>query len=245
MNPQISGEYISYYSHEMYNGVNSNPEMDTDFADYYVGSIDARYFPTRSPVDRACSAGVMVDPFATYRRDDGFVVTGYELVEGYDGKDWNGDGDMNDHVSAYYATGPRTGNCRDNAVNTGVSGSSPRSSGVLLMPGYTYETGDGRDWDQDGNMFEYMQLYHEINTTWTMKGPIYTSYTFTASVPSWGFGWWGLFSSYYQFQTYPLEFGGAYHRYLAYPRTAIVIQYSPNIRLAMEFPLELPGAVAL
>jgi hypothetical protein len=214
--PQMAGEFISYYAYEGTNGVNGNPEMDSDQSDYYVGNVDARGFPARPPVDRACSAGYQLYMGITFQRDDGWVVTSYYLQEYYDSHDWNGDGDSSDVVAAYYAIDPSTGNCRDNAVNTGVYGYYPRNTGVVLTPGYTYESSDARDWDQDGYMYEYVQLWHDIETTWAMKGPVYTSYTFTASVPAWGFGWWGLYNDYYQFQTFPMKFGGAYYRYLGY-----------------------------
>ena len=216
--PQMAGEFISYYAYEGSNGVNANPEMDSDMSDYYVGNIDARGFPGRPPVDTACASGQQLYMGITFMRDDGWVVTSYMAYEYYDAStDWNGDGDTNDWVAAYYAIDPVTGSCRDNVVNTGVYGYYPRNTGVLLMPGYTYENNDARDWDQDGYLFEYALLYHDIESTWAMKGHVYTSYTFTASVPAWGFGWWAIYHDYYQFQTFPLKFGGSFYNYVPYP----------------------------
>jgi hypothetical protein len=212
--PQMAGEFISYYARENQNGVNANPEMDSDQNDYYVGNVDARGFPARPPVDRACSAGYQLYMGITFQRDDDWVVTSYFLRESYDSNDWNGDGDTSDVVAAYYAIDPATGNCRTNVVNTGVYGYYPRNTGTVLAPGYTYESSDSRDWDQDGYLNEYAQLYHDIETTWAMKGPVYTSYTFTASVPAWGFGWWGMYNDYYQFQVFPLKFGSVFYRNL-------------------------------
>lgn len=192
--PQIAGEFISFSAYEYVNGINSNPEMDNDFADSYVGIIDARQFPSRSPRIQACSAGELYYVDSTFQRDDGWVVTAYSLVESYDNHDWNGDGDTSDWVASYYAIDPATGNCRQNVVNTGVYGQHPTTSGDLITPMYTYEYGDSRDWDLD-QTHEYQKLYHNVSSTWSMKGPAYTSYTFTASVPAWGFGWWGLYDS--------------------------------------------------
>ncbi|MCK4445278.1 MAG: hypothetical protein KAW09_12090, partial [Thermoplasmata archaeon] len=257
--PQMAGDYISYYAYEGSNGVNGNPEMDSDQSDYYVGNIDARGFPARPPVDRACSAGYQLYMGITFMRDDGWVVTSYYLQEYYDANtDWNGDGDSSDIVAAYYAIDPTTGNCRDNAVNTGVYGAYPRNTGVILTPGYTYENNDGRDWDQDGYMYEYMQLYHDIETTWAMKGHVYTSYTFTASVPAWGFGWWAVYNDYYQFQTFPLKFGSAYYRYLTYGQGYYNTFFSvigdedgnrhtmlPQYHLAVGQPSATPGGACI
>ncbi len=214
--PQIAGEFISYYAYEGSNGVNANPEMDNDQSDYYVGNVDARGFPARPPVDRACSAGYQLYMGITFQRDDGWVVTSYELREMYDHVDWNDDGFIGTNpaggrISAYYAIDPATGNCRDNAVNTGVWGRFPRNTGVILTPGDVRENRDRRDWDQDGAQNKRLKLYHTIDTTWMMKGKVYTSFTFTAAVPAWGFGWWSLYSLGAQQQTFPLKFGGSFY----------------------------------
>jgi hypothetical protein len=217
--PLMAGEFISYYAREMVNGVNANPEMDRDQNDWYVGNIDARGFPARPPINHVCSAGFQHDTGVTFMRDDGWVVTSFNLVESFDNHDWNGDGDSTDYVTAYYATDPVTGDCRCNSVNTAVVGAIPKNTGTVLTPAYTYEYSDKRDWDQDGNRFEYMQLYHEIDSTWNLKGPVYTSVTFTAPVPRWGFGWWGVASDYYGYESFPLKFGGVYSRYIAFKGT--------------------------
>lgn len=214
--PQWAGEHISYYAFEGSNGVNANPEMDSDQDDWYVGNIDARDFPARPPKDQACAAGYQLYMGITFKRDDGWVVTSFELREYYDGKDWNGDGDTDDSVAAYYAIDPITANCRENAVNTGVHGVYPRNTGTIMTPGYTSEYGDSRDWDQSGYASGYRQLYHDIESTWQLKGKVYTSSTFTYTVPRWGFGWWALYNDYYQFQTFPLRFGVAFYRNVGY-----------------------------
>ncbi|UCD91843.1 MAG: hypothetical protein JSV43_06290 [Methanobacteriota archaeon] len=215
--PQIAGEFISYYAYEGVNGVNANPEMDSDQRDWYVGNIDARGFPGRSPVNHACAAGFQFYSGVTYKRDDGWIVTSFNLVEFYDNHDWNGDGDTVDHVAAYYAIDKVTGDCRRNAVNTGVAGFNPKNAGTVLTPSYTYDNRDGRDWDQDGFMYECMQLWHDVNSSWNMKGPVYTSYTFTATVPAWGFGWWGVYNDERLTEAFPLEFGAGFQEYLGYP----------------------------
>ncbi len=214
--PQIAGEFITYYASESQNGVNANPEMDSDMSDQYVGSIDARGFPARPPVDRACAAGYRLYMGVTFQRDDGWVVTSWDLMESFDAHDWNGDGDRSDRIAAYYAIDPSTGNCRDNAVNIGVYGVYQTTSGDLVTPMYTYENNDGRDWDNDGSMFEYQKIYHEVESSWAMKGPMYTSYTFTANVPAWGFGWNALYES-GTYRTYPLKFGVGFQTYSGPP----------------------------
>ncbi len=214
--PQIAGEFISYYAYEGSNGVNSNPEMDSDLSDQYAGNIDARGFPARPPVDRACSAGYQLYMGITFQREDGWVVTSHEFDEYFDHVDWNGDGDSSDDVSGYYAIDPATGNCRDNAVNLGVYGWYPRNTGTILTPGYTWESNDQRDWNGDGDMFDTVLVYHDIESTWAMKGKVYTSFTFTASVPTWGFGWTANYGDYGQFQTFPLKFGSAWYDYTTF-----------------------------
>ena len=201
--PQMAGEFISYYGYESQNGVNANPEMDSDMSDAYVGSIDARGFPARPPVDRACAAGRQAYMGHTFPREDGWVITTFYLYEYYDDTtDWNGDGDTSDYVTAYYALDPSTGNCRQNMVNTGVYGYFPTTSGDLITPMYTSESSDRRDWDGSGSNSGYRKLYHDVSSTFAMKGPVYTSYTFTASVPAWGFGWWALYET-TTYRTYP------------------------------------------
>jgi hypothetical protein len=214
--PQMAGEFISYYAYESSNGVNANPEMDSDMSDAYVGNVDARGFPARPPVDRPCAAGYQLYMGITFMRDDGWVVTSQEYYEYFDGQDWNGDGDTYDYSAGYYAIDPTTGNCRENAVNLGFYGYYPRNTGVLLTPGYTFESSDSRDWNGDGDTWDTVLVYHDIESTWAMKGPVYTSYTFTATVPSYGFGWTAVYGDYGQFQTFPLKFGSAWYRYVGF-----------------------------
>jgi hypothetical protein len=216
---QIAGEFISYMAHETINDVNANPEMDNDQNDWYVGNIDARGFPVRPPINHVCSAGYQLYMGATFQRDDGWVVTSYELWESFDDRDWNGDGDRNDYVAAYYAVDPISGDCRI-GVNTGVSGEYPTNAGTVLTPGYTIESADGRDWNSDGDTFDSLLLYHDINSTWSLKGRIYASYTYFSLLiirQKFGFGFTGLVGPYGQFVPYPLKFGGSYYLYVGYP----------------------------
>ncbi|MCK5290418.1 MAG: hypothetical protein KAR39_00170 [Thermoplasmata archaeon] len=214
--PQMAGEFISYYAYESNNGVNANPEMDSDMSDQYIGSIDARGFPARPPVDTACAAGYRLYMGIMFQREDGWVIVSWDLYEYADGNDWNGDGDTNDRVAAYFGLDPATGNCRDNAVNIGIYGVYQTTSGDLVTPMYTYENNDGRDWDNDGTLFEYQKIYHDVSTTWAMKGKMYTSFTFTASVPAWGFGWNAIYES-GTYRTYPLKFGVGFQTYSGPP----------------------------
>jgi hypothetical protein len=216
MYPDVAGEFISYYAREALNGVNANPEMDNDQDDWYLGSIDARRFPDKPPINSACSAGQRSVLDSTFLRDDGWVVTSYNLVESYDSHDWNGDGDTKDHVSAYYAINPNNGNCRI-GVNGALQGRHPRNSGYVLIPSYTTEIEDGRDWNGDGDTFDTVVVYHDINTTWTLKGKIYRSYTYNSLLISrqkFGFGWWGILTNDNSYDTLPLKTGGAFERYV-------------------------------
>lgn len=208
--PQMAGEHISYYSYESYFGVNANPEMDSDQSDGLVGSIDARGFPATPPVNHICSAGYRLYMGITAQREDGTVVTSYELWESYDSHDWNGDGDQSDYVSAYYVVDPVTGDCRQ-GVNTGVYGYYPRTSGLVQASGYTWESSDARDWTGDGDMSDTVFIWHDVESTWPMVGKMYTSYTYTATVPAFGFGFSGRTPGYTggDFQAWPLKFGGA------------------------------------
>jgi len=211
--PQAFGDFISYYSWEYLFGVNSNPEMDNDMRDQFVGNIDIRGFPVRSPVNHLCSAGRQLYMGAAFQRYDGWVVTSYELVEQYDDHDWNGDGDKDDYVAAYYAVDPNSGGCRQ-GVNGGVYGRNLKNSGYVLTAGYTWESSDMRDWDGDGDEYDVVLLWHDINSSWPLKGRIYASFTYTAPIPEFGFGFWGIHTSYGQFPTFPLRFGGSYSRYI-------------------------------
>jgi hypothetical protein len=212
--PQIAGEFISYYAQESINNINANPEMDSDRYDWYVGNIDARRFPRVAPINYVCSAGYQSPSGSTFKRSDGWVVTSFELSEHFDDHDWNGDGDTSDRVAAYYAIDPNSGKCRENVVNTGVSGVYPRNTGLIMTPGHTYQNTDSRDWNQNGNLYEYSMLYHDINSTWSMKGRAYISFTFTSPVPPWGFGWSAIYTDDFQSENHPLEHGGSYVKYV-------------------------------
>jgi hypothetical protein len=214
--PQWAGEQLSYLAYETSNNVNANPEMDNDQSDWYVGNVDARSFPSNTPTNYACAAGYQMFNGVTYKRDDDWVVTSFELRESYDNKDWNGDGDTVDNVVAYYAIDPDTGKCRENVVNTGVYGVLPRNTGLILTPSYSHEGMDSRDWDQSGYPFGYNKLYHAIETSWNLKGDVYTSQTFTSPVPAWGFGWTALYDAEHYYETLPLKFGGAFQKYMGY-----------------------------
>jgi len=254
--PQVAGEHISYYAYEGNNGVNANPEMDSDMSDNYVGNVDARGFPARPPIDRPCAAGYQLYMGITFQREDGWVITSFDLYEYFDGQDWNGDGDTSDRVAAYYAVDPATGNCRDNAVNIGVYGVYQTTSGDLVTPMYTYEAGDGRNWDQDGTTGEYQKIYHSVESTWAMKGKVYTSFTFTASVPAWGFGWNALYES-GTYRTYPLKFGVGFQRYSGPPYiyrtyTALLSDedanrhtYLPHYYIGYGMPVQAMGGECL
>ncbi|MCK4443134.1 MAG: hypothetical protein KAW09_01220, partial [Thermoplasmata archaeon] len=209
-------DIISFYAQESDNNVNANPEMDSDMDDFYVGSIDARDFPAVAPTAHTCFAGYQLYMGITYTRDDGHVVTSFELREYYDDHDWNGDGDKDDPVAAYYVVDPTTGDC-DQGVNGGVSGWYPRNSGRVMTPGYTFESSDSRDWNGDGDTDDTVLLWHDIDSSWSLVGHRYTSVTFTTSPGPFGFGFWGRYSDYGQFQTFPLDFGGAHYRYVGFP----------------------------
>lgn len=216
LHPLIAGDFITYQAQEAVTGINSNPEMDSDLDDWYLGSIGTRDFPARRITDQACSAGLRPLKDATYERNDGWVVTSYNLVESFDDQDWNGDGDLSDYVSAYYAIDPLTGDCRI-GVNGAVQGLDPVNTGYIMTPAHTSESADSRDWDQSGYISGYRQLYHDIETTWPMKGRIYKSITyqsFAITSQPYGFGWWGMVKGGYSHEIHPFRFGGAYEEYV-------------------------------
>ena len=212
-NLQIAGEFVSYQANEAENNVNSNPDVDRDLDDYYVGNIDARLFPARMPTNNICSAGLMNNEVSpSWKRDDGHVITTYELVESFDGRDWNGDGDIDDNVVAYYTVDPNTGFCRI-GVNTAVQGHSPMTSGEIITPELTYESSDSRDWNGDGDTFDTVLVYHEVDSTWSLRGRIYRSFTYFnifIALEKYGFGWWAVIKDDWSFPVIPFEFGGAY-----------------------------------
>jgi hypothetical protein len=216
--PGGAGGFINYMGRESSIGQNSNPEMDSDLSDQYMGVIDVRGFPARSPTNQLCSAGYKVPQGQIFERDDGSVVVAYELWEYYDGNDWNGDGDTSDYgVAAYLLIDGVTGNCRQ-GVNIGVFGYYPRTAGSIVSPGYCYESSDGRDWNGDGVMNDYCWYWHNIDArsdlpmSWGLIGPVYTSTTYTAAVPAWGWGYNGLYRSTYAGTSwsFTLKFGAAY-----------------------------------
>ncbi len=215
--PDMAGEFISYYAREAVNGVNANPEMDTDMNDWYLGSIDTRRFPDKPPINSACSAGWRSVIDSTFLRDDGWTVTSYSLVESYDDFDWNGDGDTRDNVAAYYAIDPSTGNCRV-GVNTAVWGKHPRNTGYIMIPDPMRESDDGRDWN-DNEVSNTVNLYHDMNSTWGLKGRIYRSYTYNSLLierQKFGFGWWGIFTDHILYDVLPFKSGGAYAKYVGF-----------------------------
>lgn len=213
--PQVvdNEDIISYYGPEMENSVNANPEMDSDYLDWYVGSIDARGFPTEEPADHVCFAGTRFFMGISALRADGSVVTSFELDEEFDSHDWNGDTDQRDKVVAYYVVDPATGKC-DQGVNGGVHGEFPTISGRLMTSGKSYEGGDRIDWNNDGDTKDTVLLWHDIESTWSLVGHRYTSFTFTSTSGPFGFGFWGLADDEVGRGTYTLEFGGAYARFI-------------------------------
>ncbi|MCK4445217.1 MAG: hypothetical protein KAW09_11780, partial [Thermoplasmata archaeon] len=208
-------DFISFVAHESDTGVNANPELDNELDDYYVGNIDARGFPSVLPTAHACFASYWFSIGTTVVRDDGYAVSAFELWELQDGRDWNGDGDTDDVVLAYYVVDPATGKC-DQGVNGGVYGVYPRIGGRVMTPGYTRESSDDRDWNGDGDKFDTVLLWHDIDSTWSLVGHRYTSFTFTSKPGPFGFGFWGRYSDFGQFQTYPLKFGGTFYQNLGF-----------------------------
>jgi hypothetical protein len=229
--PRLVGEFVTYYAFESDHNTNVNKAIgDKDYTDSFVGIIDARKFPTRSPKNHFCRTGsAMYDGYASVRQD-GSVVVGFELREyldeapGYD-NDYNDDGDTKDSVVGYFIVNPHSGRCK-RFVNTGVAGRYVENAGNIITAGLSYENADQRDWNNDGSMFGYVSLYHDVTTTENLAGDPYNGYTFRTRVPrgpagqpdSYGFGFTGLYLS----QNigpiaFPMEFGGSYELYTGYP----------------------------
>ncbi|MFQ5884554.1 MAG: hypothetical protein ACE5IO_05575, partial [Thermoplasmata archaeon] len=89
-----------------------------------------------------------------------------------------------------------------------------------------------------------------------MAGKVYTSFTFTASVPAWGFGWWALYDT-TTYRTYPLKFGVGFQRWVGYPqyyRTTLVLTADedgnrhtmlPRYDVSMGYPGQALGGECL
>ncbi|UCD91842.1 MAG: hypothetical protein JSV43_06285 [Methanobacteriota archaeon] len=207
-------DVISYYAHESDNGLNANPEVDSDMEDDYVASIDARGFPGKDPTNHVCFAGKRLYKGITSVLDNGSVIVSFGLQEWQDDRDWNGDGDKNDTVAAYYAVDPVTGDC-DQGVNLGVYGMYPKTRGLVLTPATTFETADSRDWNGDGDMDDAVLLWHDVNSSLSLIGHRYTSSSFTDKPGKFGNGYWGRYTDSMMVHrfTVPLNSGGAWFEY--------------------------------
>lgn len=214
--PEVASaeDIISYYSHEADNGVNANPEVDSDTEDDYVASIDARGFPGKDPTNHLCFAGKRLYKGVSAVLDDGSVIVSFGLQEWQDDRDWNGDGDKNDTVAAYYAIDPLTGDC-DQGVNLGVYGLYPKTSGAVLTPAPVSETEDTRDWNGDGDMYDGVLLWHDVNSSLNLVGHRYTSSSFTGRPGEFGNGYWGRYTDMTTVQPFviSLNLGGTWYEY--------------------------------
>jgi hypothetical protein len=168
--------------------------MDSDLSDGYIGAIDVRGFTAgRPPVDMSCAAGQKAGKGFMGELDDGRISMSMSFMEFYDNHDWNGDGGIGDWSTGVLVIDDVTGNCRQGA-NSAVDGFYPRSHGKTIMAGDQYEFYDGRDWNGDGDTNDNFQTWAnieartDISNLVSLVGPVYTSFTFTAPVPSHGWG---------------------------------------------------------
>jgi hypothetical protein len=227
---EVVGEFVTFYGSEASVGINVNKAIgDKDLSDTYVGIIDARKFPAKPPKNHFCRTGRPIYHGYAYERQDGSVVVTFEMWEGWDeapgyDNDYNDDGDTSDEVMGYFVVNPRSGRCKE-FVNTGVHGTYPRVAGNVITSGRVFESNDARDWNNDGDTYDTVFVWHDVTSTEALAGNPYFSYTFSALVPrgpagrlsSYGFGFTGLYSAAFGFQTFPLEFGGAYDMDTGYP----------------------------
>ncbi len=227
------GEFVSYYEHESINKVSVNKAIgDRDYSDYFMGIIDARGFPARPPKNHYCRTGYNYGYGYTYERKDGSAIVAFELREDYDeapgyDNDYNDDGDTSDSVIGYFIVESNSGRCK-RFVNTGVaSGPHPTVAGDVVTSDYVSESSDQRDWNDDGRMFSYVTVWHDVTSTEDLAGKPYFGYTFKAPVPrglsrqhdSYGFGFTGVTVDDLVPHPgpFPMEFGGAYYLYTGSP----------------------------
>ncbi len=227
---EIAGEFVFYSASEFINYINVNKAIgDKDTSDYFIGMIDARGFPARPFKHHYCRTGGLIHGGSAYLRDDGSVLFSFPLSEPYDNapgydNDYNDDGDTHDAVAGYFIVDPRKGRC-NRAVNIGVSGYGGRVAGNVISVLGAYEEWDSRDWNNDGDMIDYVGLWHDATSTESLAGNPYFGYTFRTSVPrgppglpdSYGFGFTGVYSESRPKMPVPLEFGGAYYQDALYP----------------------------
>jgi hypothetical protein len=211
-------DFAYFYSYEGYWGMNVNAAAgDTDTYDTLIGTIDMRGFPLVAPTANMCGAGTKIYMGALSQLDDGRVIGTYHSYEYSDGRnDWNDDGDTYDNVGGYFVIDPVTGDC-DQGVNLGMYMYYPRPAGNLVQGGTTYESSDRRDWNGDGDTWDAVLLWHDVSTSLSLVGQRYSSTTWTAPVPTWGFGYTGCINDYGNIQSYPIKFGGSYYEYIGYP----------------------------
>ncbi|UCD92316.1 MAG: hypothetical protein JSV43_08905 [Methanobacteriota archaeon] len=268
--PQLIGEFAVYYANEADNNINVNKKIgDKDKMDWYVGMVDARRFPSRSPKNHVCRTGYQLYMGSGHLREDGSAVVAFELHEyfdeapGYD-NDYNDDGDTSDKVLAYYIVDSRSGKCR-NFVNTGVFGMYPKSGGNVITSSTVSEISDQRDWDFDGSISGYVSVWHDVTSTEEMAGDPYFGHTFSTPVPrgpagqtdSYGFGFTGMYVNAHDARSWPLEFGAAYQKYVGYPVYYEVhyghileedgLQWTelPGHRLHEGYPFDTPGGICI
>ncbi len=230
--PSFSGEFVSYSAAESWHNVNVNKAIgDKDLQDHFIGLIDARKFPSRPPKHHYCRTGFPIYSGYSYEREDGSVVVTFELREYYDeapgyDNDYNDDGDAMDRVIGYFIVNSHSGKCKK-FVNTGVAGQYPQNAGNIIASGIVYEGADQRDWNNDGDMIDYVSVWHDVTSTEKMAGDPYFGYTFRMPVPrgpggntaSYGFGFTGLFKEEYaEIHSWPMVFGSSYYLYVGYPR---------------------------
>lgn len=269
--PRFSGEFVSYSAAESWHNVNVNKAIgDKDLHDQFIGLIDARKFPSRPPKHHYCRTGFPIYSGYGYEREDGFVVVTFELREYYDeapgyDNDYNDDGDTMDRVIGYFIVNSRSGKCKK-FVNTGVAGQYPQNAGNIIASGIVYEGADQRDWNNDGDMIDYVSVWHDVTSTEKMAGDPYFGHTFRAPVPrgpagsvdSYGFGFTGLYlNRKANVYTFPLEFGGSYYLYIGYPRyyEAYYWHYLdedwnqwtelPGYVIAYGMPFDSPGGICI
>lgn len=173
--PSFSGEFVSYFAAESWHNVNVNKAIgDKDLQDHFIGLIDARKFPSRPPKHHYCRTGFPIYSGYSYEREDGSVVVTFELREYYDeapgyDNDYNDDGDTMDRVIGYFIVNARSGKCKK-FVNTGVAGQYPQNAGNIIASGIVCEGADQRDWNNDGDMIDYVSVWHDVTSTEKMAG---------------------------------------------------------------------------
>jgi hypothetical protein len=161
----LEEEFVPFLAHEDDLGMDVNGDGDQD--DWFVGHLDLRACPAAPVFIRTAYTGTVagLDDASAIHPSSKRVFDGtrYAFLQGeqYDDTDYNGDGDTEDFVVAYYELEMPNGNAGPK-VNLEVQGWDARVAGDLIA-WHTSEEFDDQDWNDDGDKEDSVVLYHDID----------------------------------------------------------------------------------